>query len=118
MQVVAYRESDGTIPLVDWLRGLPVKPRLKCLAKIERLRLLSYELRRPEADSLRDGIYELRTGLQGVNYRLLYFYYRNVAVVVSHGLTKADVVPATEINLAIRRRQAYVADPGRHTAEL
>ncbi|MGO9257708.1 MAG: type II toxin-antitoxin system RelE/ParE family toxin [Bryobacteraceae bacterium] len=31
------------------------------------------ELRRPEADFLRDGIYELRVSLRGVHFRILYF---------------------------------------------
>jgi hypothetical protein len=39
------------------------------------------ELRRPEADYLQDGIYELRVGFQHVNYRMLYFFYKNIAVV-------------------------------------
>jgi hypothetical protein len=41
-----------------------------------------HELRRPIADFLRDGIYELRPSVQGVNYRILYFFSgRNVVVV-------------------------------------
>ena len=36
---------------------------------------LGHELRRPEADLLRDNIYELRIGLQGINYRILYFFH-------------------------------------------
>ena len=37
---------------------------------------------------LRDGIYELRIGLQGLNYRILYFFHGKEAAVVSHGLIK------------------------------
>src|SRR5438105_845168 len=55
-----YRDDDGTVPLLEWLDDLPQKVRDKCRVKIERLRELGYELRRPEADYLRDGIYELR----------------------------------------------------------
>jgi hypothetical protein len=42
--------------------------------RIERLRDLGHELRRPEADYLRDGIYELRVGLGSVNHRMLYSF--------------------------------------------
>lgn len=69
--VVFFVESDGSVPIVDWLDGLAVKAQLKCLAKLKRLEDLGHELRRPEADFLRDGIYELRVGLDGVNYRIL-----------------------------------------------
>ena len=47
-----------------------------------------HELRRPAADFLRDGVYELRPSYQGVNYRILYFFAGRDIVVVSHGLKK------------------------------
>jgi hypothetical protein len=92
-EVVFYVEEDATVPLIEWLDELPEKAQLKCLAKVKRLEELGHELRRPEADFLRDGIYELRIGLQGVNYRILYFFHQQVAAVVSHGLTKERQVP-------------------------
>ena len=45
----------------------------------ERLRELGHELRRPEADTLWDGIYELRASVQGVHYSVLYFFQTNPA---------------------------------------
>jgi phage-related protein len=76
---------------------------------------MGYELRRPEADMLRDGIYELRVGLRGANYRMLYFFAGRNAVVVSHGLTKESRVPPDEIERAIDRMRSYLADPSAHT---
>ena len=43
-----------------------------------------HELRRPEADFLRDGIYELHISLGGVHQRILYFFHGGMAAVVSH----------------------------------
>jgi putative component of toxin-antitoxin plasmid stabilization module len=74
--VVFYRDDDGSVPVLDWLDGInQPKAVVKCLEKIERLKAEGYSLRRPEADLLRDGIYELRIGLSGINYRLLYFFH-------------------------------------------
>ena len=70
-EVVFYRDDDGTVPVLDWLGGLSLKARLKCLVRIERLSELGYDLRRPEADLLRDGVYELRVSLNHVQYRIL-----------------------------------------------
>ena len=56
-------------PLLAWLDDLPPKIRDKCIVRIERLAQLGHELRRPEADLLRDGIHELRVRHQGVHYR-------------------------------------------------
>jgi len=74
-KVVFYKEDDGTIPTLDWLDGLPIKARDKCIKKIERLKELGHLIRRPEADYLRDDIYELRTQLRNIQYRLLYFFH-------------------------------------------
>lgn len=72
-------------------------------------------VRRPEADYLQDGIYELRVGLEGSNYRMLYFFHGNQAVVISHGLIKERAVPVKEINRAIERKKQFEQDPDRHT---
>ncbi len=58
-RVVLYLEDEGNVPLLKWLRRLPDKAKAKVLVRIERLKELGSQLRRPEADYLRDGIYEL-----------------------------------------------------------
>src|SRR3954447_23039367 len=117
-KVILYREDDSSVPILEWLDSLPQKALDKCAVRIERLHELGHELRRPEADLLRDGIYELRVGLKGMNYRILYFFHGNVAAVVSHGLTKERVVPPVEIDRALRRKQQFLKSPARHTAEM
>jgi phage-related protein len=97
------------------LDALPEKARDKCVVRLERLSELGHELRRPEADYLRDGIHELRIGLQGVNYRVLYFFHGREIAVVSHGLVKEDIVPPKEIELALRRKSAFESNPRLHT---
>ena len=115
--VVFYREDDGSVPILDWLDSLQQKALDKCTVRIERLKELGHELRRPEADLLRDGIYELRVGLHHVNYRMLYFFYGRTAAVVSHGLVKETEVPAKEIERAIERKRKFEKNPGAHTHE-
>jgi hypothetical protein len=117
-RVVLFRQPNGATPLLDWFDELSDKVVVKCRFRLERLRNLGHELRRPEADLLRDGIYELRVGYQGINYRMLYFFHGNVAAVVSHGLIKERVVPSIEIERAKQRRAAFLADPAKHTQEL
>jgi hypothetical protein len=113
-QVILFKEDDGSVPLTDWLDTIPPKARAKCVGAIGRLELLGHELRRPEADYLRDDIRELRVALQGIHYRMLYFFHGRIAVVLSHGLTKERSVPPKEIARAIERRRRFVADPKKH----
>ena len=110
-EVLFYRElKEDSVPFLKWLEGLPVKVQAKCAERIDRLGELGHELRRPEADFLRDGIYELRASYQGVHYRMLYFFAGKAVVVVSHGLTKKREVPPREIDQALRRKQLVEAD--------
>jgi phage-related protein len=111
------RRSRETYHWLEWLDSVPQKPKAKCIARIQRLRDLGHELRRPEADFLRDGIYELRVGFGGVNYRMLYFFHGKTAAVVSHGCTKERIVPPREIELALQRKAKFERAPKRHTYE-
>ena len=115
--VVLYREEDGTCPFLEWFDGLPAKAQDKCCLRLERLREIGHELRQPEADFLRDGIYELRVSLRGVHHRILYFFHGAMVAVVSHGFVKERVVPPKEIDRALERKKRFEADPPRHTYE-
>lgn len=115
--VVLYREEDGSCPFVEWFNKLPAKVQDKCYLRLERLGEMGHELRRPEADFLRDGICELRVSLRGVHYRILYFFHGAVAAVVSHGLVKEREVPPKEIDRAVERKHRFEANPPRHTYE-
>jgi phage-related protein len=114
-EVYFYRDEDGVLPLLGWLDALPKKVQLKCTERISRLAELGNELRRPEADYLRDGIYELRASYQGIHYRLLYFFAGKAVVVLSHGITKEREVPNKEIDRAIQRKEQAQRDVKRYT---
>ena len=115
--VVLYREEDGSCPFVEWFNQLPAKVQDKCYLRLERLSEMGHELRRPEADFLRDGIYELRVSLRGVHHRILYFFHGAVAAVVLHGLVKEREVPPKEIDRAVARKHRFEGNPPRHTYE-
>ena len=86
-EVVVFAEADGSAPLLEWLDGLPAKVRDKCIARVERLEAMGHELRRPLADHLRDGVYELRVKWGRVNDRMLYSFHQDRAI-VAQGLIK------------------------------
>ena len=110
-EVFFFREpKNNSVPLLQWLDALPMKVQAKCTERIDRLGELGHELRRPEADFLRDGIYELRASYQAVHYRMLYFFAGKAVVVVSHGLRKEREVPPREIDQAIERKKKVEAN--------
>jgi len=117
-EILVFREANGRIPLVDWLDFLPAKARAKCLNYMRLLATSGHELRRPAADILRDGIYELRPSYGSVQYRILYFFHGRDVVVLSHGVIKSQKVPDAEIERAIGRKQLVMKDPERYAGKL
>ena len=114
-EVIIYQEKDGDVPLLDWLDHAPTKLQDKCYERIERLLEQGYDLRRPIADILEDGIYELRAKYNRVHYRILYaFVGKNIAL-LSHCCTKIKEVPKKEINRAKKNRDKYLQSPEEHT---
>src|SRR4051794_14570567 len=93
VKIVLYKDDDGTIPVVEFVKTVPEKQREKILARLELLEQKGHELRRPDADYLRDDIYELRIRYGHVNYRLLYFFHGREIAVVAAGLTKEAQIP-------------------------
>jgi hypothetical protein len=106
-EIRVYRDAGGNIPFKVWLDELKeTEPRAyaKCLERILNLAQMGNQLRRPLADVLRDGIYELRSKVGKVNYRILYFFCGKNMACLSHGLTKEGAVPEGEIDSAVRRK--------------
>lgn len=113
-RVVTFADAEGHAPFVLWLDQQPAKVQDKVIVRVDLLEAHGHELRRPHADFLRDGIYELRAAYARVQYRVLYFFHQQTAV-LSHGLTKEDVVPPLEIDRALRHKSQFQHDPATHT---
>ena len=118
-QVVFYQETDGEVPVLEWLTQLVKQNRkgyANCVARIGQLAASGYELRRPAADYLTDGIYELRAKHIRVQYRILYFFYGQNVAILAHAITKEEeAVPAIDIERALRRKRLFEENPEAHT---
>jgi len=117
--LVLFREGDGSTPFLDWFHDLPQKAKLQCRARLQLLADHGHQLRRPAADYLREGVYELRAKAGHVQYRMLYFFHGQAAVVLSHGIIKHQAaVPPIEIDRAVRRKYLFASHPARHTTAI
>jgi hypothetical protein len=116
--VVLFQERKDEVPVRDWLRELAqsnAKAHVKGREAIRLLEDFGHELRRPHADFLCDGIYELRFRLGHVNHRILYFFHGRTAAVLSSGFTKEAEVPRIEIERASERKRKFLENPEAHT---
>ena len=116
-KVVLCQEEDGSCPFLAWFGGLPAKVQDKRFLRLDRLREVGHEF--AAALSRLSAGWDLRTpvSLQGVQYRILYFFHGTVAAVVSHGLIKERAVPPKEIDRALERKKRFEVNPRRHTYE-
>lgn len=116
VRVVLFKDKGGGVPVLDWLGKIPPRARAECRALLALLSETGHELRRPWAAYLGDELYELRAKELRVNYRILYFFHQRWTTVLTNGFTKqAGAVPERELQLALRRKLTFEADPERHT---
>lgn len=119
-EVVAFRSEDGEVQLFEWLAKLHKSNRSvwkKCNARIRDLAREGFRLQPPLAKPLRDKIHELRPKTGRVNYRILYFFHDEKAI-LTRGLTKESEVPDTDIEHAIYCHKAVAIDSRTYTAAL
>lgn len=120
-KVVFYQDFNGIVPVMDWLLTDVLRKDKKlfawCFDAIEALEERGYELQRPTAAPLRDGIYELRIKYYRQNYRILYFFHKGsgAMAILAHGIVKGAEVPDKDIDLAIERKTRFESNPEAHT---
>ncbi len=73
-QVIFYRNISGQCPTEKFINGLPYDDAEEIVAAIAALRELGNKARRPLADYLEDGIYELRARRLQRRFRVLYTF--------------------------------------------
>ena len=116
INVVFYTDDGIKAKVLDWIHFLPIKAQYKCTTWIDLLAERGHNLRRPHADYLSDGIYELRIVSSGNQYRILYFFHGKKAVVLTCGfIKKQDKVPKVEIHRAKAFKVKFEANPKFHT---
>lgn len=118
-QVVFFCERSGRIPIQKWLKSLPKQHENRCRDAIRRLQKFGNRLRHPHVHNLGRGIYELRTRIGRVRYRILYFWHDNTIAILSHGIAKQkSAIPQHEIERALNRKRQFEQDPILHTQEI
>jgi hypothetical protein len=118
--VKVFRDEKGLVEFNAWYKSLKKtnqKAYVKCQAAVIRLEREGFDLRRPAADLLRDGIWEYRFKIRKVHYRILYGFYAQNAVCISHGITKEDVVPDRDIDRAIAKLNLVKSNPQKYLAD-
>ncbi len=108
-RVVHYETKNGRCPITEFLDELRQNERARVLAQIDLLEEKGPNLRRPYADFLKNGIYELRVRVSRIHYRVLYFFCDRTDIVLTHGFKKqVKKVPEIEIKRAKRCKADWI----------
>lgn len=106
-QVVFYEKEKDTFPAEDFINSLDDKMAAKIYRVLRMLEKNGPELREPYSKHLDGGIFEARAKVGSDITRVLYFFYVNKQIVLTHGFVKkTQKTPPGEID----RAKAYRAE--------
>lgn len=109
IQIIYYPLVGGDEPVRQFLDGLNFKVRQKFFARQQYLlQLYGENIPSPHVRSLGDQIYELKVSLGSLEYRFLFFRYKNLIVFVSAFRKQSQKTPKHEIDLARERRSSFL----------
>ncbi len=104
-----FIDEGGDNPVKGFIKTLAVKERAKVFAYISELKKQGNNLRRPMADYLEDGIYELRPK----DNRIFYFFYLKDNAVLVHAIKKkVREIPRNDLSLCLKRKGLIEAGCG------
>jgi phage-related protein len=96
-----FVDKEGNKPVKEFIHSLTQREQAKVYAYIRELKKQGNSLRRPMADYLEDGIYELRPK----DNRIFYFFYLRDRAMLVHAIKKhVKKVPENDLRLCIKRK--------------
>jgi phage-related protein len=112
LECAFFRTEQGKEPVREWLRSLPVEAKKEVGSDIERVQW-RWPVSKPLVDGLGGGLYEVRTRVERVQYRVLFCIVESTMVLL-HGFVKKSRVAPAEIAVGRDRQKAVIeAAPNR-----
>lgn len=100
--VCFFVDDRGNNPVKEFIERLPVKDQAKIKAYLDELKVQGRNLRRPMADYLGEGIYELRPR----DNRIFYFFFLREHAVLLHAVRKkTKKIPPNDLDLCLKRKK-------------
>ena len=96
-----YIDERGLNPVREYIQALAQDERAKVFAYLAELKKQGHGLRRPLADYLGQGIYELRPKAN----RIFYFFFLKDNVVLMHAIRKkTDKIQERDLEVCLKRK--------------
>ncbi len=99
-----FVDIRGNSPVKEFINNLPLKEQTKIIAYLKELKNQGHNLRRPMADYIGEGIYELRPSRN----RIFYFFFLRENAVMLHAIRKStDKIPFNDLDLCLKRKKEF-----------
>jgi phage-related protein len=107
-KAIFYTTKSGQSYVEDFLMEQDIKTRAKIARSISELETLGFQLHRPKAAKIEDGIYEMRVEFSPNNFRILYYFcIKNKIVLLSAFKKKRNDLDRNDIETAKARRNDF-----------
>ena len=108
-----YKEEDGRKPAKEFMLSQNPKMKAKLFGLVDTLEQYGNQLREPYSKHLEDGIFELRAKVGTDISRVLYFFYYEGRIILTHGFVKkTQKTPPSEIKKAKQYRKEFLERNG------
>lgn len=109
-----YKTKDGMRPAKEFMLAQDEKMKAKLFGLVDILEQYGNALREPYSKHLGDGIFELRAKVGTNISRVLYFFYYEGRIVLTHGFVKkTQKTPTREIKKAKEYRRDFLERNGK-----
>jgi phage-related protein len=107
-----YRQ-DRNRPVEEWLVALAAREQAEMIQTLDLLEEFGPVLGMPHSRAIGEGLQELRARTPSLFLRVIYFHWFGHTYGMLHGFEKkTNQTPRPDIELANRRRVAWLARPG------
>lgn len=108
LDVIFYRSDNGSEPVREWLLSLSKLDKKKIGADIKTVQF-GWPIGMPLVKNMSRGLWEIRVELSFRKIaRILFFMDKDSIILVNGFIKKSQKTPKGEIDLAIRRKKAYI----------
>ena len=99
-----YRTDTGNEPVREWLKAVPAKVRKEIGSDIQTVQW-RWPLGKPLVDGLGEGLFEVRSDLDGSIYRVLFCLDGSTMVLLHAFAKKSQKTPTADLELARKRQR-------------
>lgn len=101
---IFFQTNSGAEPVREWLKGdVPVEARKTVGSDVKTVQA-TWPIGKPLVDSLGDGLWEVRSTHDKIEYRVIFVIDGSVMVLLHGFVKKTGKTPKADINLALERK--------------